>query len=236
MRKPLAGLSVVALVLVACSSGPTAEEIPWGNLPAGTQEWISAAIENDDCAPIRNAREYVGIFENDEEEPSQAYLFLQDTFERMNCDRLSAEEQLEELFTMDLTVDDVERLTSPEDNPLYYGPGCLGTVRTLGEASEPRPQDDLEGTLARLLLASNALLDSLPAAVTKTGTREPTQSEDAAMRAAAALLTLGDGLLSSDTVSETEFQDTISRLETLEAELNVACILEYEDGPTPANG
>jgi len=218
------------LLLMACSSGPSADEVSWGNLPDGTQEWITEAIEDDDCGPIRTARDHVAVFEEDEDTPSEAYFFLQDTFERMNCDQLSGREQLEELLTMDIGVDDVERLSGKEDNPLYYGPGCVGTIRTLGDVREPRPQDDIEGALTRLLLASSAILDSLPEDVTKTGTREPTASEDAAMRAAAVLLDLGNGLLSDSPDSGEQVQSAITTLENLEQQLNIACILEYDDG------
>ena len=235
MKRTVIIAAGTALLLTACSSGPSADEVSWGNLPDGTQEWIADAIEDDDCGPIRTAREYVAIFEEDEDTPSEAYVFLEDTFERMNCDQLSGREQLEELLTMDIGVDDVERLSAKEDNPLYYGPGCVGTIRTLGDVREPRPQDDIEGTLTRLYLASRALLDSLPEDVTKTGTREPTASEDAAMRAAAVLLDLGDGLLSDAPDSGDQVQDAITTLENLETELNIACILEYEDGSTESS-
>lgn len=226
-------VSVCAGALVAgCSSGPQADEVSWGNLPEGTQEWISDAVAADDCEPIRVTREYVAIFEDDQETPSEAYVFLEDAYDRMNCDQLSADEQLKELFNMDIGVDDVERLSAPKDNPLYFGPGCIGTVRTLGAVREPRPQDDAEATLTRLYLASRALLDSLPDEVTKTGTREPTASEDAAMRAASALIALGDGLLADNAAGDEQFQEVLDELPFLEQELNFACILEYEDGAT----
>lgn len=225
--------AVCASVMVAgCSSGATADEVSWGNLPEGTQEWISDAMVSGDCGPIRVTREYVAIFEEDEEMPSEAHLFLEDTYDRMKCDQLSADEQLEELFNMDIGVDDVERLSAPEDNPLYFGPGCIGTTRTLGAVREPRPEDDVETTLTRLYLASRALLDSLPDEVTKTGIREPTASEDAAMRAASALIALGDGLLSDTADGDEQFQEVLEELPFLEQELNFACILEYEDGAT----
>ena len=235
MKRTVIAAVAAGVLVTACSSGPTADEVSWGNLPEGTQEWISDAMASDDCGPIRVTREYVTIFEEDEEAPSEAYLFLEDVYDRMNCDQLSADEQLEELLNLDMGVDDVERLSAPEDNPLYFGPGCIGTTRTLGAVREPRPQDDVEGTLARLFLASRALLDSLPEEVTKTGTREPTASEDAAMRAASALIALGDGLLSDTPDGDEEFQEVLDELPFLEQELNFACILEYEDGASESN-
>lgn len=165
-----------------------------------------------------------------EEAPSEAYLFLQDAYDRMNCDYLSADEQLEELLNLDMGLDDLERLSAAEDSPLSFGPAGIGTVLTLGAVREPRSQDDVEVTLARLSLASRALLDSLPEEVPKMGTREPTATEDAAMRVASAPIALGDGLISDTPDGDEQFQEVMDELPFLEQELNFACILKYEDG------
>lgn len=226
----------LGLVVTACSNAPKADEVDWGNLPEGTVDYVSQAVEADDCVPVRNSYAYVSIFESDEQTPSAAYTFLHDAMDRMNCDQLSVDEQLDELLNPQISMDSLDGLIGTDDNPLWSGPGCIGVLRVLDLMRDPDPRDNFETTLAKTVLATDAVLRALPASVTKTGTKEPSQSEDVAMSIAAAFDQLGDAMLDDGLDRAVALEGALDDLSWLQTQMNVACIAEYDDGPSPSRG
>lgn len=234
-KLPVAGIFLLALMLsTGCGTTPNASEVDWGNLPEGTEEYVSEGIEADDCVPIRNSYAYVSMFESGEETPSEAYDFLHDAMERMNCDQLSVKEQIDELANPQISMDALEALVGTTDNPLWSGPGCIGVLRILDLMSKPDPNDNFETVLAQTVLATDAVLQALPASVTRTGSQEPSWTEDVAMSAAAAFDSLGDALLDETAGGATALETALDDLNTLYGDMRIACVLEYDEGPSPS--
>lgn len=226
----------LGVALTACSNAPEANDVEWGNLPEGTIEYVSQAVEADNCVPVRNSYAYVSIFESDKQTPSAAYTFLSDVMDRMNCDQLSVDEQLDELLNPQISMNSLDGLLGTDDNPLWSGPGCIGVLRVLDLMRAPDPRDNFETTLAKTILATDAVLRALPSSVTKTGTKEPSQSEDVAMSIATAFSQLGDALLDDGLDRDAALKSALDDLSWLQTQMSVACIAEYDDGPSPSRG
>ncbi len=231
MKATIVVLVAAAVLITACSSQQEASEVDWGNLPEGTQEWVAEGLRNNECDPIRSTLNYV-IFRADEQTPSPAYLFLEDASNRMNCDSTSENESFTETLNTGLKMEDVERLSAPSENPVWFGPGCIGTIVTLGALRKLRPQDDSETKVALLGLAIIAIPDSLPIPVLE-GTRDPTQSEHVALQAASALFDLSLVLLANGPEGELQISNALDNIQMWTEELDLACAIEYKNGPQP---
>lgn len=224
-------LTVLTFTCVGCSSGPSASEVSWASFGPGSGEYIAAADDAGDCRGIRAFHDYAAMMESEEEPKSLTLQYLQDAYARHNCDQSTTEEYLDDLMSAsDGSLPGYESGGTKEDNPFYFGPGCAGLINTYGAFMQPPPTTSFENLFKRLTASVEGMLAALPEEVVKTGSREPTEVEDAGMRLAAAVMSLGDVTFGDD--SSRSMEEAQQDIEVAHLQLLSACIDQYDAGLT----
>lgn len=212
----MAAIVIASLFMASCGGIPSGKDVDWTGLPDGTEQYLTSAVAREDCGPIRNVFDYIDLYE--ETPPAGGY--VQSAYEYFDCSSLSIDEYFDRLVGTWPSLGEVSEVPL-ERNPMYFGPGCIGLIGVVNALRQP-PRPDLEQELVRQALATQAILESLPDGVTKTGTQDPTPAEDAAMELAAATLRLGDALLES----EVDLDEALSWFQIAQQKTELACLAQ----------
>ena len=222
----------VALLAVASCAGTEAAEPNWDQLPAGGQAYVVDGMARNDCSPLVDAVGFTTLMEGSASEKSALYTYLQQEAAKRDCTASSTDELLAEVSKV--PAKDVEQLMStPDDeNPLYHGPGCMGAVQSLNDYMQLQTVADDIQMLGVLALTVTGMLNSIPEAVSKDQTQEPSKTDNATVNVVSGLLNDREAFTRPKDGQELTQEQTMAKM--LMSQLVELCVRDYQEAANPS--
>ncbi len=219
------------LALASCAQ-TQASEPDWNQMPSGGQAYVSKALASDDCSPLNDAVGFTKLMEDSTQEKTALYDYLQHEAIRRDCSAPSTDELLAEV--MGVRAKDLEQLMStPNDqNPLYHGPGCMGAVQSIDDYMQLQTVADEIQMLGVRALTVTAMMNTIPDAVGKTGTQDPSKTENVTVNVVSQLLNDRESFTRPRDGQKLDTGQQMSKM--LVTQLIDLCVRDYQeaiDGP-----